>query len=74
VKKEHDLSKLAWKRTPYTKRREKSVTIRLDEDLIQYFKKLSKEVGIPYQRLTNMYLRECAESRRKAVIHWASTS
>jgi predicted DNA binding CopG/RHH family protein len=74
VRKEYDLSKLTWKRNPYAKRLKKSVTIRLDEDLIQYFKKLSREIGIPYQRLINMYLRECAESRRKAVVHWVSAS
>jgi predicted DNA binding CopG/RHH family protein len=74
VRKEYDLSKLAWKRNPYAKRLKKLVTIRLDEDLIRYFKKLSKEIGIPYQRLINMYLRECTESRRKAVVHWVSAS
>ena len=74
MKKEYDLSKLSWKRNPYAKRLKRSVTIRLDEDLIQYFKRLSKEVGIPYQRLINLYLRECAASGRKAVVRWTSAS
>jgi uncharacterized protein (DUF4415 family) len=74
MRKEYDLSKLAWKRNPYAKRLKKTVTIRLDQDLIEYFKKLGEEVGVPYQRLINMYLRECAESRRKAVVRWVDAS
>lgn len=68
MRKEYDLSKLAWKRNPYAKRLKKTVTIRLDRDLIEYFKGLGREVGIPYQRLIKMYLRECAESRRRAIV------
>ncbi len=74
MRKNYDLSRLAWKRNPYAKRLKKAITIRLDEDLIEYFKGLGKEVGIPYQRLINMYLRECAGSRRKAAVHWVSAS
>lgn len=74
MKNEYDLSKLAWKRNPYAKRLKKVVTIRLDQDLIAYFKTLGRDLGIPYQRLINMYLRECAESGRKAVIRWVDAS
>ena len=42
----------------------------MDEDLLQYFKKLSDETGIAYQRLINMYLRECAFSGRIPVVNW----
>ena len=74
MRKEYDLSRLAWKRNPYARQLKKVVTIRLDEDLLGYFKKLSKEVGIPYQRLINLYLRECAHSKRKPVIRWVDAS
>jgi len=70
VRKEYDLSGLSWRRNPYAKRLKKVVTIRLDEDLIAYFKQLSREVGIPYQRLINLYLRECAFSKRKPAVRW----
>jgi predicted DNA binding CopG/RHH family protein len=70
MRNEYDLSKLRWKRNPYAKRLKRPVTIRLDQDLVEYFKKLGSDVGIPYQRLINMYLRECAESGRKAVVRW----
>jgi uncharacterized protein (DUF4415 family) len=74
MRKEYDLSELSWKRNPYAKRLKKTVTIRLDQDLIAYFKDLGRGLGIPYQRLINIYLRECAESRRKAVVHWEDAS
>ena len=38
---------------------------------IDYFKKLATESGIPYQNLINMFLRECAQSRKKPVMKWA---
>lgn len=74
MRREYDLSKLTWKRNPYSKRLKRAVTIRLDADLIDYFKRLGKDVGIPYQRLINLYLRECAASRRKAVVRWIDAS
>jgi predicted DNA binding CopG/RHH family protein len=41
-------------------------------DIIEYFKKLAEETGIPYQNLINLYLRDCVQSRRKPSIKWAS--
>ncbi|MGH8147636.1 MAG: hypothetical protein ACREPY_15055 [Rhodanobacteraceae bacterium] len=40
----------------------KQITIRLDEGAIDYFKSISGDVGIPYQSLINLYLRDCAAS------------
>ena len=60
------------RRNPYAKRLKKQVTIRLDEDTVQYFKDLSDETGIPYQTLINLYLRECASSRKKLSLVWRS--
>lgn len=55
---------------PYTGRMKRQITIRLDQDTISYFKKMANERGIPYQSLINLYLRDCAESRRKLSIEW----
>ena len=41
-------------------------------DVIDYFKKLSEETGIPYQNLINLYLRDCVQSKRKISMKWAS--
>ena len=62
MKKQYDFSK--GKPNPYSKRLKKQVTIRLDEGTIQYFKSLAEETGVPYQTLINLYLRDCASTRR----------
>lgn len=68
MRKEYDFS--AARKNPYASQLKKQVTIRLDEDSISYFKSLSEEVGIPYQSLINLYLRDCAESHRKLNLDW----
>jgi uncharacterized protein (DUF4415 family) len=57
---------------PYVKRLKQQVTIRLEEEVILYFKAMSMEAGIPYQNLINLYLRDCASSRRKLALGWRS--
>ena len=72
MKKEYDFSKMQSRKNPYAKKLKKQVTIRMGVDIIDYFKKLANETGIPYQSLINLYLRECVQSRRKPSIKWAS--
>ena len=68
MRKEYDFSKS--KKNPYAAQLKKQITIRLDEDSITYFKTVSEEVGIPYQSLINLYLRDCAASNRKLSLNW----
>jgi predicted DNA binding CopG/RHH family protein len=68
MRKEYDFS--AAKKNPYAAQLKKQITIRLDEESITYFKAISEDVGIPYQSLINLYLRECASSRRKLSLDW----
>lgn len=42
-----------------------TITIRLDDMALAYFKGLSQELGMPYQSLINFYLRECAQKKRR---------
>ena len=58
------------KKNPYAKRLKRRVTIRLDESTVEYFKGLAEETGIPYQTLINLYLRDCAESKRELKLEW----
>lgn len=58
-------------KNPYAKKLKKKVTIRLDEDTIDYFKELADDKGIPYQSLINLYLRDCAQSHRDLKIQWS---
>ncbi len=57
-------------KNPYAKKLKKQVTIRLDEDTIEYFKGLADNKGIPYQSLINLYLRDCAQSQRDLKMQW----
>ena len=72
MKKEYDFSKMKGRKNPYAKKLKKQVTIRMGVDVIDYFKKLSEETGIPYQNLINLYLRDCVQSNRKISMKWAS--
>ncbi len=66
---DYDFSKSI--KNPYAKRMKKQITIRLDENTIDYFKNLAEEKGIPYQSLINLYLRDCAETHKKLKVKWA---
>ena len=68
MRKEYDFSKA--RPNPYAKRLTRSVTIRLDESTIAYFRRLSEETEIPYQTLINLYLRDCAAHERKLAMRW----
>ena len=68
MRKEYDFT--AAKKNPYATQLKKQITIRLDEDSIVYFKAISEDVGIPYQSLINLYLRDCAASQRKLKLGW----
>jgi predicted DNA binding CopG/RHH family protein len=65
---EYDFTKA--RRNPYAKRLKERVTIRLDAPTVSYFKQLAEETGIPYQTLINLYLRDCAESKRQLSLAW----
>ena len=69
MRKEYDFSKS--KKNPYAKMLKKQITIRIEEETIDYFKELAAESGIPYQNLINMFLRDCANAHKKPVFKWA---
>jgi predicted DNA binding CopG/RHH family protein len=58
------------KKNPYARRLKRQITIRLDEPTIAYFKSLASDLGMPYQALINLYLRDCAANRRRLAIRW----
>ena len=67
---EYDFFKMKARRNPYAAHLKKPITIRLGADIISYFKSMAKEMGVPYQNLINLYLRDCVQTHRK--IEWAS--
>ncbi|MEM9882611.1 MAG: BrnA antitoxin family protein [Planctomycetota bacterium] len=58
------------RRNPYAAKLKKPVSIRLDADVIDYFKSLADDTGIPYQTLMNLYLRECAQTGKQPSLKW----
>jgi predicted DNA binding CopG/RHH family protein len=68
MRKRYDFSKA--RKNPYAKLLKKQVTIRLGQDTIKYFKGLATETNIPYQTLMNLYLRDCATSRKRLRLDW----
>ena len=68
MREEYDFSKGV--KNPYAKKLRKQVTINIDTDVIDYFKKQSSASGIPYQTLMNLYLVECMKENKKLSIKW----
>ncbi len=68
MRKSYDFSRA--RPNPYAKRLKKAVTIRLQPEIIAYFKAMSSETGIPYQNLINLYLLDCAKGGRRLALAW----
>ena len=68
----YDFSKMNGRKNPYARNLKQPVTIRLDRDTVAYFKSIAEDMGIPYQSLINLYLRDCALHNRKLHMKWAS--
>ena len=63
MKKEYDFSN--GRKNPYAKKLKQQITINLYPEVLDYFKKMSEESGIPYQVLINLYLVDCVKNKRK---------
>ena len=72
MKAEYDLSMMKSRKNPYASKLKKPVTMRLSEEVVDYFKDMAVEAGVPYQSLINLYLRDCVAQHRKVNIAWQS--
>jgi hypothetical protein len=68
MRSEYDFSKS--RKNPYAKQLKRQITIRLDTVAVDYFKDLAAELGMPYQNLINLFLRDCAMQKRRPAIYW----
>ena len=68
----YDFSKMKSVRNPYISRLKQPITIRLDKGTVFYFKTLATELGMPYQNLINLYLRDCALHHKRLQLRWAA--
>jgi predicted DNA binding CopG/RHH family protein len=70
MREEYDLGEMTPRKNPYAKRLKKQITIRLGEDVLDYFKEMSAEAGVPYQRLIDLYLWDCMANQRRIAVQW----
>ena len=66
--KEYDFSNA--RKNPYAKALKKQITINIDSNTIDYFKEQAEVVGIPYQTLINLYLKDCVANNRHLSLSW----
>ncbi|MCP5005439.1 MAG: BrnA antitoxin family protein [Planctomycetes bacterium] len=74
MRKEYGLSKLKFKKNPYAKKLKKQITIRLDSEIIDYFKGIGEDNDVSYQSLINLYLRDCVKNSKKPLTRWVKVS
>ncbi|MCD7741534.1 MAG: BrnA antitoxin family protein [Ruminococcus sp.] len=71
MREEYDIENLNPRRNPYAEKlKKKQITINLDTAVVDYFKQLSVENGIPYQTLINLYLLDCTNNQKHLNISW----
>ena len=51
-------------KNPYADKLKKQITIRLDDQVIDYFKNMAEETGMPYQNIINYYLLDCVKEKK----------
>ena len=71
MKKEYDFSKLKEPKNPYVGKK-RAVGINLSPEVLDYFKALAEEAGLPYQKLIDLCLLDCAKKRRKLTMKWVA--
>lgn len=68
----YNFAKMKGEKNPYASRLKQPITIRLDRGTVSYFKGLATEVGMPYQNLINLYLRDCAVNHKRLAMKWSA--
>jgi predicted DNA binding CopG/RHH family protein len=71
MKKEYDFSRMKERKNLY-KGKKQAVGINLSPKVVDYFKALADETGLPYQKLIDLYLIDCAKKRKKLRMKWVA--
>jgi len=71
MRKEYDFSKLKELKNPYAGKK-KAVGINLSPEVVDYFKRLAEKTGLPYQKLIDLHLLDCARKGRKLTMKWVA--
>ena len=68
MRKEYDFTNAI--KNPYAKKLKKKISMNIDEDVIEYFKAEASNTGVPYQTLMHLFLKDCANNKKKLQISW----
>jgi len=68
MKEEYDFSDAV--RSPIAKKLKQQITININGEVVEYFKNMSLELGIPYQTLINFYLLDCVKNKKRIDLGW----
>jgi len=71
MKTEYSFSKLKELKNRYPKKK-KAVGINLSAEVVDYFKGLAAHTGLPYQKLIDLYLLDCAKRRKRLTMKWVA--
>jgi predicted DNA binding CopG/RHH family protein len=71
MRNEYDFSKMKELKNRYVGKK-LAVGINLSPEVIDYFKEMAVEAGIPYQKLIDLYLLDCAKKRKKLSLRWVA--
>lgn len=64
MKNEYEFSRLKELKNSYPKKK-RVVGINLSPEVVDYFKSLAEQTRLPYQKLIDLYLLDCARRRKK---------
>lgn len=67
MKKEYNFSKGI--RGKFYRPKKVQKTLRIDKDVLEFYQKMAKENGIPYQTLINLILKKFAAEDQTLIIH-----
>jgi uncharacterized protein (DUF4415 family) len=72
MKKEYDFAHMKKAEPRYLRRMKAAVTMRLDANVIAYFRSLANDIGMPYQSLINYVLGEYASRKLQPSANWGA--
>ena len=67
MKAEYDLANMKSRKNPFAAQL-KQQSVELEADVMDYFKNMAIDAGVPYENLINLYLRDCMKQHRKVEI------
>ncbi|MBQ1388127.1 MAG: antitoxin [Clostridia bacterium] len=67
---EYDIENLNPRKNPYAEKLNQQMTVSLEAETYDYFNELANDIGIPFQKLVNLYLADCKKKKLKPELLW----